>query len=76
MGERGMNGQMDEWQTDWKEPHVAQFPFTILNVGFPRGSDSKESTLNAAIWVRTLGQEDPLEKGMAFHSSILAWRIP
>jgi len=29
-----------------------------------------------AIWVRTLGQEDPLEKGMAFHSSILAWRIP
>ena len=26
--------------------------------------------------VRTLGQEDPLEKGMATHSSILAWRIP
>ena len=24
----------------------------------------------------TLGQEDPLEKGMATHSSILAWRIP
>ena len=27
-------------------------------------------------WVQTLGQEDPLEKGMATHSSILAWRIP
>ena len=27
-------------------------------------------------WVRSLGQEDPLEKGMAIHSSILAWRIP
>ena len=27
-------------------------------------------------WVRSLGQEDPLEKGMATHSSILAWRIP
>ena len=27
-------------------------------------------------WVRTLGQEDPLEKEMATHSSILAWRIP
>ena len=27
-------------------------------------------------WVRTLGWEDPLEKGMATHSSILAWRIP
>ena len=27
-------------------------------------------------WVRSLGWEDPLEKEMATHSSILAWRIP
>ena len=27
-------------------------------------------------WVRSLGQEDPLEKGKATHSSILAWRLP
>ena len=27
-------------------------------------------------WVRSLGWEDPLEKGMATRSSILAWRIP
>ena len=27
-------------------------------------------------WVRSLGWEDPLEKGMATHSSISAWRIP
>ena len=27
-------------------------------------------------WILSLGQEDPLEKGMATHSSILAWRIP
>ena len=27
-------------------------------------------------WVQSLGQEDPLEEGMATHSSILAWRIP
>ena len=27
-------------------------------------------------WVQSLGQEDLLEKGMATHSSILAWRIP
>ena len=27
-------------------------------------------------WVCSLGQEDPLEKGMGTHSSILAWRIP
>ena len=35
-------------------------------------SDSKESACS----VRDLGLEDPLEKGMATHSSILAWRIP
>ena len=39
---------------------------------FPGGSDSKESACN----VGKLGQEDPLEKGMGTHSSILAWRIP
>ena len=38
---------------------------------FPGGSDGKESA-----WVRSLGQEDPLEEGMAINSSILAWRIP
>ena len=27
-------------------------------------------------WVQSLGREDPLEKEMAIHSSILAWRIP
>jgi len=28
------------------------------------------------MWVRSLGQEDPLEEGMAVYSSILSWRIP
>ena len=27
-------------------------------------------------WVQSLGREDPLEEGMATHSSVLAWRIP
>ena len=27
-------------------------------------------------WVRSLGQEDPLEEGMETHSSVLIWRIP
>ena len=27
-------------------------------------------------WVQSLGQEDPLEEGMATHSSIIAWRFP
>ena len=38
----------------------------------------KEKNLPAMqeTWVRPVGQEDPLEKGMATHSSTLAWRIP
>ena len=36
----------------------------------------KESACNVETQVRFLGQEDPLEKRMATHSSILTWRIP
>jgi len=36
----------------------------------------KESACNSGNHVGTLGQEDPLEKEMVSHSSILAWRIP
>ena len=39
------------------------------------GSNSKESVCNAGYLGLILGQEDPLEKGMATYSSILAWRI-
>ena len=45
-------------------------------MGFPSGSDGKESAYNAGAWVQSLGWEDPLEEGMATHSSILPWRIP
>jgi len=44
--------------------------------GFPGGSDGKESACNVGTWAWSLGWEDPLEEGMATHSSILAWRIP
>ena len=44
--------------------------------GFPDGSDSKEFTCHQETPVRSLGKEDLLEKGMATHSSILAWIIP
>ena len=43
---------------------------------FPGGSDGKESACNAGDPGSIPGQEDPLEKEMATHSSILAWRIP
>ena len=36
----------------------------------------KNSLAMQETWVRSLGWEDALEKGMATHSSILAWRIP
>ena len=36
----------------------------------------KESTSMQKTWVRSLGREDPLKKGKATHSSILAWRTP
>ena len=41
-------------------------------MGFVRGSDSKEFACSAG----DLGWEDPLEKEIATHSCILAWRIP
>ena len=44
--------------------------------GSPAGSDGKESACNAGDTGSIPGSGDPLEKGMATHSSILAWRIP
>ena len=40
------------------------------------GSEGKVTPAIQETWVRSLGWEDPLEKEMATHSSILAWRIP
>ena len=63
------------WQCD-----VSAFLFfnTLFRfaMGFPGGSVGKESACNAETLVQLLGQEDPLEKAMATHFSILAWEIP
>ena len=45
-------------------------------VGFPGGSVVKNSPAKQEMQVQSLGQEDPLEKEMATHFSILAWEIP
>ena len=45
-------------------------------MGFPGGSDGKESACNARDPCSIPGSGSPLEKGVAAHSSILAWRIP
>ena len=55
--------------------------YEVLNypMGFPGGTGVKNPPANAEMqeaWVQSLGQEDPLEKEMATHSSTLAWEIP
>ena len=57
-------------------------PGPVLKIGISSGctfsgsSAGKEFTCNMGDRVQSLGWEDPLEKGTATHSSILAWRIP
>ena len=51
----------------------------FYKVGFPCSASGKETACQCRIkeiQVRSLGWEDPLEEGLATHSSILAWRIP
>ena len=59
--------------------YIHTYMYVCMYEGFPGGSDGKESTHIAGdpgSIIQSLGQEDPLEKGIATHSSILAWRIP
>ena len=49
-----------------------EYPYNQRSLVLPGGSVGKESTCNAG----DIGWDDPLEEGMASHSSILAWRIP
>ena len=51
----------------------AQDPYIL---GFPGGSAGKESACNVGDLGLIAGWDDPLGKGMAIHSSILAWKIP
>ena len=49
------------------------------NEGFPGGSSVKNLPAMQEpqeTWVQSLGRENPVEEGMATHSSILAWRLP
>ena len=48
----------------------------FTNPNFPGGSVVKNLLALPEMWVRSLGWEDPLEKEMATHSSILIWEIP
>ena len=48
---------------------------TIFKTNFPVAQTVKNLPSVQETWIQTLGWEDPLEKGMAIHSSILAWKI-
>ena len=50
--------------------------FYIVYIAFLVAQRLKHLPAMWETWVQSLGQEDPLEKGMATHSSMLAWRIP
>ena len=73
---------------EWDTVYPCQFPALdiILMVGYWGGLCKIQASLVAQLvkcvpamwetWVQSLGREDPLEKEMATHSSILTWRIP
>ena len=63
-------------ESDTTEVDLAAAAAAMRYLGFPGGSDGKESACSAQDLIWSLGQEDPLEKGMATHFSISAWRIP
>ena len=65
-------------QTILRQKEAGNYQMVQINKGFPDSSVGKETACNAGDpgSILFLGQEDPLEKGKATHSSILAWRIP
>ena len=74
-----MDGTKSDWLTDaslvifWPSAAGGSMDTCYMGArGVPGVSDGEESACNA---VRSLGWKSPLEKGMATHSSILAWRI-
>ena len=74
MGEPGGCRLWGHTESDTTE--VTQHSIAYQIMGFLCGSAGKESAYNAGDLGSTPGWEDPLEKGMAIHSSILTWRIP
>ena len=60
------------WEVPWRRDRLP----TLVFLGFPGGSDGKESTCNEGDPSSIPGLGSSLEKGTAAHSSILAWRIP
>ena len=66
--------QFNSWvqKIQWRRDRLS----TPVFLGFPGGSAGKELPAMWETWVCSLGWADTLEKGMATHFHILAWRIP
>ena len=67
--------------SEWGYGQRCSFSFHFLNrnvvaAGFPGGSGVKNLPAVQKTHIQSLSQEDPQEKEIATHSSILAWKIP
>ena len=67
--------QADPWEILVKVKYIHTYIYE-KEEGFPGGSVVKNLPAIQETEVQSLGREDPLEEGMATHSSTLAWRIP
>ena len=59
--------------------YIYIYTHTYVHTHFPGDSVVKNPPAMQELqetWVRSLGGEDPLEQGLAAHSSVLAWRVP
>ena len=65
-------------QEYWSEVTLPSLAVDLRHAlqGFPGGSVVEKPPAVQEMQVGSLGQEDPLEEGMATHSGLLAWRIP
>ena len=71
-----MNTGLGTWSQEREQVNGVHFWLVVCMWCFSGGSVVKNLPAMQEMRVRSLGQENPLEKGMATHSSILAWRIP
>ena len=64
------------YKTRYQNSYLGYQDTKLTYRGFPSGSAVKNLPPMQETQVQSLGWENPLEEGMATHSSILAWRIP
>ena len=75
-GEKERGREMPEQMMVEHFPNLVKTCNSQFQEDFPVAQTVKHPPAAQETQVRALGQEDPLEKGMATHSSILTWRVP